>query len=263
MLIKIIIYIIVGIVSGAINASAGGGTILAFPIFMLFGSSALVANGTSNIPIMFGQLSSSIGYFKHLKKIPIKYYLIAIPCILGTVLGAYLLTRTPNLEFEEVTPFLIISALVLFIFQPYIVARIYRAKKPYAKLSPPIWLIVVTGILSVYAGYYGGGFGLAMLALLSISSLDNIHQMNGLKNILGFLEAALSIIILNKYHLIDLNVGLVTGLGAIFGGYFGAKYANKISLKYLRIIVILIGVLTTAYFVLMIPKVSYIFKHLL
>ncbi len=264
MLIKIIIYIIVGIVSGAINAVAGGGTILAFPIFMLFGNSALVANGTSNLPIMLGQLSSSIGYLKHLKKIPLKYYLITIPCIIGAVLGAYLLVKTPNLEFEEITPFLIIFALVLFIFQPYIVARVYRAnKKQYTKLSPPIWLIIITGILSIYAGYYGGGFGLTMLVILSLSSLNNIHQMNGLKNVLGFLEALISIIILGKYHLINLNIGLLTGFGAIFGGYFGAKFATKISLKYLRIIIILIGILTAAYFVLINPKVGHILKHLL
>lgn len=249
MIIKYSSYVIVGILAGAINAVAGGGTILAFPLLIFFGMSAIAANATTNIPVIIGQFSSTIGYRKYIKKIPKNYFMLLIPLVMGTVVGAYLLTRTTNNTFEYITPFLIIFAVLIFSYQPYIVARVYG--NIYSKNSnfyPPVWLYPIVLILSVYGGYYGGGFGLTILALLSITSLKNIHVVNGLKNILSAIETLVSAIVLFNSGLINWKVGLILGFGALIGGYFGARYAQKLSLKYLRYVIIIIGLFTAIYF---------------
>ncbi len=263
MILKYSSYVLVGIIAGAINSVAGGGTILAFPLLIFFGMSAISANATTNIPVVIGQFSSALGYKKYIKKIPIGYFLLLIPVIIGTFLGAYLLTRTNNNTFEFISPFLILFAVLIFGYQPYIVARIYGSiYSKNIKYYPPTWLYSVIFILSIYGGYYGGGFGLTVLALLSITSLKNIHVMNGLKNILSTIEALVSAIVLFSSGLINWRVGLVLGFGALLGGYFGAKFAQNLSLRYLRFVIIIIGLFTAIYFIAIANHISFgnIFK---
>lgn len=263
MILKYSSYVLVGIIAGAINSVAGGGTILAFPLLIFFGMTAISANATTNIPGVIGQFSSAFGYKKYIKKIPLGYFFLLIPLISGTILGAYLLTRTNNNTFIFITPFLILFAVLIFSYQPYIVARIYGSI--YSKnisLYPPSWLYSVVFILSIYGGYYGGGFGLTILALLSITSLKNIHVMNGLKNTFAAIETLVSAIVLFNSGLINWRVGLVLGFGALLGGYFGAKFAQNLSLKYLRFVIIIIGLFTAIYFMGIANHISFgnIFK---
>ncbi len=249
MILKYSSYVLVGIVAGAINSVAGGGTILAFPLLIFFGMAAISANATTTVPLVIGQFSSALGYKKYIKKIPLGYFLLLIPVIIGTFLGAYLLTRTNDNIFMFISPFLILFAIIVFSYQPYIVARIYGSVySKNIKYYPPIWLYLVIFILSIYGGYYGGGFGLTLLALLSITALKNIHTMNGLKNILATIEALVSVVVLFNSGLIDWKIGLVLGFGALLGGYFGSKFAQNLSLKYLRFVIIIIGLFTAIYF---------------
>ncbi len=250
MYLKEIIYVAVGLLAGVINSVAGGGTIIAFPLMMLFRISALGANATTNIPVFLGQISSSLGYLKYFKKIPKKYYLIIIPSIFGTILGAYLLRKTPNSNFEYIAPVLILIAVAAFVYQPYITARIYGTKKKLRSRNSMAYLIYpFVFILAIYGGYYGGGFGLIILVLLSFTKMNNIHAINGLKNLNGIFVSFLSIVVLFNSGLINFKVGLTIGVGSLVGGYLGAKLAPRISLKYLRIVIIIIGLLTALYFV--------------
>ena len=190
-----------------------------------------------------GQFSASLGYIKYVKKVSKGFFLLLVPLILGSIL----LTRTDNSTFEFISSFLIIFAVLVFNYRPYIVSRIYGSiylskKSYYPSRSGSIQL-------SIYGGYYGGGFGLTMLVLfLSLNSLKSFHSINNLKIYLQLPKALFSIIILFNSELIHWKIGLILGKGALVGGYFGTRYAQKITLKYLRIMIIVVGLAIAIYF---------------
>jgi uncharacterized membrane protein YfcA len=248
---KDIILFLVGIVVGGMNAIAGGGMLIGFPVLLAFGLSPIVANVTSNVVILPGQISSAFGYRKYLRSIPKSYLYLAIPCSIGAAIGAIILRNTPSSNFQHLVPGLILLAILLFIFQPFLHAHIHHHLHGPAKHRRQIQPLVLIGIamvpLSIYGGYFGAGFGFVMLALLGFTKLKDIHQMNGLKNVMAIFIASVSIICLYSSGRIDWQHGLSMAAGNFIGGYVGATSVQKVSSHAIRIVVILIGIGTVIY----------------
>ncbi len=114
-----LILFLVGIIVGIMNAIAGGGLLLGFPVLLATGMPALVANATGNFVVLPGLITSAFGYRKYLRKVPPQYLLLAIPCAIGTATGAIILRHTSFDNFQNLVPGLILFAVVLFIFQPF------------------------------------------------------------------------------------------------------------------------------------------------
>jgi uncharacterized membrane protein YfcA len=189
-----IILIITGIVIGAMNAIAGGGLLIGFPV---------------------------------------------------AAVGSYLLSHTPASHFSALVPWLILLAVALFAVQPYIHNRLHRHIHSKTKGTRPLIFIgLALLVMSVYGGYFGPGFGFILLAFLGFTKLNHVHQMNGLKNIAAVCMGLTSIIVLANGPFIDWSAGLLMGAGSIFGGYVGAKVAQKTSGQWVRAIVIVTGVVT-------------------
>lgn len=181
---KAIILVLTGIIVGVVNSVAGGGILVGFPVILFFGLSALVSNATSNVVTVTGQMTSSFGYRKQLKKLPLSYFWLLIPSLIGGIIGAYILRRTSSSSFLIIAPGLIMVAVILFAFQPYIKARIYRSPQVNRKEDKPsVYIFPLIFLLSIYGGYFGAGFGLVTLAILSLTKIKSIHEMNGLKNL--------------------------------------------------------------------------------
>lgn len=248
-----LILFLTGIVVGSMNAIAGGGMLIGFPVLLAFGVSPLAANATSNIIVLPGQLSSAFGYRKYLMRIPPAYLLLAIPCLLGAGIGAFILRNTSAGNFEKLVPGLIVFAVLLFAFQPFLHNHIHRHMHGPAKhrrrLRPLVLVAIATVPLSIYGGYFGPGFGFVMLALLGFTRLHEIHQMNALKNIMAVCICVASLSCLYSAHLIDWRHGLPMAAGNIVGGYAGATLAQKVSSHAIRVLVIAIGVVTAGYLV--------------
>ncbi len=246
-----LILFLVGIAVGIMNAIAGGGILLGFPVLLATGMPALVANATSNIIVLPGQISSAYGYRKYLKRIPKAYLILIVPCLIGAGIGAIILRNTPSANFDKLIPGLLLFAVVLFIFQPFLHKRVhYHMHGPlkYRKKIQPVMLLALAMLpLSVYGGYFGAGIGFIMLAFLGFTKLHQIHQMNALKNMMAICIAVASIVCLFSAHLIDWKQGLVMGSGNLIGGYVGAIGAQKFSSHAIRIVVIIIGISTAGY----------------
>lgn len=248
MLIKFTVVLIAGLITGAINAIGGGGILIAFPVLLIFGIPAITANATTNIVTFAGNITASLGYRKQIKSLPKSYLLLLIPCILGAFIGAYILKKTSNNDFELFAPILIIGAVLLFAYQPYLHSRIYRDRmSPIAMGGPKPWVYIVVFPLAIYGGYFGAGFGLVMLAILSLTRLTSIHQMNGLKNLTGIAVSLASIIILFNSNLINWRYGMIMAIGTAVGGYIGARTAQRFSSKAIRIFIIIVGIATSIY----------------
>ncbi len=245
---KDIILFLIGIAVGGMNAIAGGGLLLGFPVLLATGLSALAANATGNIVVLPGQLASAYGYRKYLKTVPKRYVLLLIPCVVGALLGAYLLRKTPGSDFETYVPWLLLLAVGLFALQPFLHKHLHRHMKSKQKPIKPLVFIALALIpLAIYGGYFGAGFGFVILAFLSFTSLKDVHQMNAMKNVAAAVICILSIAVLARGNFINWHAGLMMGAGSAVGGFGGAYLAQKISSHAMRVFVIAIGLLTAAY----------------
>ena len=247
-----IILFVTGIVVGSMNAVAGGGMLIGFPVLLALGLPALAANATANIIVLPGNIGAAYGYRKYLKKVPKSYLLLLIPAAIGAAIGATILRHTPSDSFEHLVPWLILMAVVLFAFQPALYSQLHQhlhgPKQTRRSLKPLLGIGLAILPLSIYGGYFGAGLGFIMLAFLGFTKLrDHIHQMNALKNVITVCIASMSIVVLYSSHLIDWRTGLVMAAGNLVGGYGSAVGIQKVSPHFIRVIVIIIGLGTTLY----------------
>jgi uncharacterized membrane protein YfcA len=247
-----VILFLVGIVVGAMNAIAGGGTLLAFPVLLSAGIPAISANATSNIVVLPGNISAAFAYRRQLRKVPHNYLFLLIPTIIGAAMGAFILRHTPPHDFERIVPSLILFAVALFALQPLLYKQLHRylehppQKNNRTKLPRTLgWALLP---LAMYGGYFGAGFGFILLAFLGFTGLRaHLHRINALKNVAAVFVNLTSIICLFSGHFIDWRQGLIMASGNLIGGYSGAANAQKVSSHALRIAVIIIGVATATY----------------
>jgi uncharacterized membrane protein YfcA len=238
----------VGIVVGAMNAVAGGGMLIGFPVMLAIGMPALVATATTNLVVLPGQLASAYGYRKYLHKLSRKYLLLLIPCMVGAATGATILRHTSNARFTQLAPLLILFAVILFSIQPFLHFHLHRHISKKSKNNQTLVLIALALLpVAIYAGYFGPGFGFIMLAFLGFTSIRDVHKMNGLKNLAGAGIAAAAIIALLSAHLFDWPLGLSMALGCTIGGYSGSRLSLHFSSHTIRIVVIAIGFVSAGY----------------
>ena len=232
---------------GAINAVAGGGTLVTFPTLLFFGTPAVVANATSTLALVVGTSGSIYGFRKYLA--PIKFWLWRfLPVsVLGGLLGSVLLTHTSNQTFAKLVPFLILFATVLFLLQGVFRRAIHLGDQHSQAGNLSLWgAMLFQFAVSVYGGYFGAGIGILMLAALGFIGLTDIHEMNTLKTSLGSLINAVAAVWFIFAGLIDWpRAGLMT-LGSVLGYYAGAYYSQRISQQRVRQIVTLIGFVLSA-----------------
>lgn len=235
-----------GLVAGAMNAVAGGGTIVTFPTLIWTGLTAINANATNTVALVPGALAGAWGYRREMREGNPHYYWLLLPSLMGGLIGGILLRFTPPATFAALVPWLILFAVVLFACQEPI-QRWLRKGSPVITNAKdaPHWLFLASGtqfLTGIYGGYFGAGMGIMMLATLSVLGFANIHQMNGFKNLLGMtinLTAALYFIFVGLVHWPE---AAVMAVGAIVGGYAGAGLARKLGAKFVRWAVIVIGV---------------------
>lgn len=239
---KDILLVIVGFIVGAMNAIAGGGMLIGFPVLVALGVPPLTANATGNIITLPGQIASAFGYRAYLRKVPKIYLWLLAPLIIGGSLGALTLRTTSAQEFEKIVPILVLFGVALFTFQPLLHFHLHRHLKGRAKTALPIVLLAIAMLpLSFYGGYFGAGYGFILLAFLGFTSLHDAHMINAMKNVSAIFISIVSMICLLSAHLIDWKTGLVMAIGTTAGGYIGARSAQKVSSHALRLAIIAVG----------------------
>jgi uncharacterized membrane protein YfcA len=233
---------------GAINAVAGGGTLLTFPTLLLFGTPPIVANATSTLALVLGTSGSIYGYRQHIAAVRPWLWRFLPISLLGGAIGGALLISTSNRMFSKLVPFLILFATVLFLAQGIFrrFARLDDQGVQTAK-NHAFWGAVLFQFgVAIYGGYFGAGIGILMLASLGFIGLSHIHEMNTLKTILGSLINLVAAVVFVFAGLINWpKAGLMT-VGAIGGYYLGAHYAQRIPQRRVRQLITTIGFILAA-----------------
>jgi uncharacterized protein len=232
---------------GAMNAIAGGGTLLTFPALIGLGIPGIVANATSTVALWPGAVSSFVGYRRALTGVRPWALQFAVPSLTGGLLGAWLLLRTPAARFDALVPWLVLVATVLFLAQPALVrlTRRHGAAMPRAHADdlPPLTpaLLGYQFLVGTYAGYFGAGAGILMLAALGFMGFRDIHRMNGLKNWGGLCANAVAAATFALSSLVNWPVALAMAAGASAGAYGAARVAQRVPQRLIRALITAIG----------------------
>ncbi len=236
--------------AGVMNSMAGGGTLLTFPSLLAAGVSPVVANATNAVALVPGSFTSGFTYRRELGQYGSRLVVVLIlTSAVGGCVGAWLVAKAGDALFRRLVPWLIIGSTVLFILQEPL--RRWRERQTAAgHVRPPlgegsIWgLAMAHFLVSVYGGFFGAGMGILMLAELGMAGLNNIHQMNALKNFgAAFinLTAALTFILAG---LVFWRLAALMAVGGILGGWGGARLAQRIGQGPVRWVVVAIGLIT-------------------
>lgn len=245
---KDIVLLLAGFVVGAMNAIAGGGMLVGFPVLIALGVPPLMANATGNVVTSPGQLASALGYWKYLRRVPKRYAWLILPIIAGAAAGSLALRNTSPHDFAKLVPGLVLFGVALFAFQPLMHFHLHRQLKGRAKTILPFILLAIAIIpLSFYGGYFGAGYGFIMLAFLGFTNLPDAHMINAMKNVSAIFVSATSVVCLYSAHIIHWQTGLIMAAGSITGGYTGARSAQKVSSHWLRVCIIAIGLSAVVY----------------
>lgn len=232
---------VTALTAGGINSVAGGGSLITFPTLIWLGLPSINANATNTVAIWPGTLGSMWGYRRELRGADPRVYALMVPSVVGGIAGAILLNRTPAGVFDRLVPALIGFATFLFMVQEPLQRRFNLAASHDARSHWLSWTMFYQLLVGLYGGYFGAGIGILMLAALSLMGHTDIHQMNGLKNLLATCINAVAAVYFMWVGLVFWSDALVMAVGAMTGGVAGAMLARRIGRVAVRRVVVIVG----------------------
>jgi uncharacterized protein len=230
--------------AGAVNAVAGGGSLISFPALLVAGYPAKTANVTNTVALWPGYLGGSLGYRYELRYQRRRIAFLLAPSVLGAIAGSAILLSTSEDAFEAVVPFLILFATALMAFQRPLTdfAERHRLAARSHDHMPPL-LQAVAFLLAVYGAYFGAGLGILTLAVFAVLIADDMQRLNALKGMSSLLINAVAVIYFAAFGPVEWAPAAVMAMGALAGGYLGAGIARRLGQERLRTAVVAFGVL--------------------
>jgi len=241
---------LVGIIAGAINSVAGGGILLAFPALVASGETEIIANATCTAAMWPGSLSSMIAYRKDTDVDSRLLICLLIPSLAGGLFGAIILVMTPETIFERIAPFLVLFATLALASRDVLSRRL--SSQPtggdHVTSVATFWGALFQLLIAIYGGYFGAGIGILMLGSFSLMGFRDIHRMNAIKTHLATITNLTAFAFFAFKGLVAWPSAFVIAVGAITGGYGGARLAKRANPRLLHYCIILIGLLVSAWF---------------
>lgn len=231
------------IAAGAVNALAGGGTLITFPMLTFLGIPAVAANVTNTVALCPGYFGGTLAQWNDLRGQKDRLWIVIPASILGGVIGGYLLLQTGERLFRELVPYLILLASGLLAIQDSVRVWLTRrmGEAHSARLEKIAWLPV--GLASVYGGYFGAGLSVIVLSALGLTFEDSLTRLNALKQAVAFsVNVAAAIFFLFSGQVVW-SAALVMAVGALIGGILGGRLAGRIKPSALRWTVAVTGVI--------------------
>ena len=251
----IILLALSGLLAGAINSVAGGGTFFTFSALLTVGLPPIVANATSSIAVGPGSVASALAYIPEVKSRVRRLLVLGAVSVLGSLVGALILIRFSNDAFSRLIPYLLLGATLLFAASPYL-AKLTRSAagqtRSSFKSSPLKYLggLLFQFFIAVYGGFFGAGMGIVMLASLALTEGANFHLNNATKNVLAVFIQAVAVVIFVISGVISWPHALIVMAACIVGGYSGVRIARRVPVNVVRGFVILVGALLSVYYFL-------------
>jgi hypothetical protein len=233
-----------GLLAGAMNAAAGGGSFVTFPALVYAGVPSTPANMTSTVALFPGSFASAYAYrndFRPFGSVPITR-LMAIS-VVGGVVGALLLSFTSSRAFDFIVPWLLLIGTVAFAFG----RKFGDWLRKRVQLGAGT-LLVAQFLLGIYGGYFGGAVSIMMMAVWSLFGTVDLLAMNAAKSLLVGATNAVAVVIFIAVGTVWWPQALVMLVAAVIGGYGGARFARRVDQNKLRIYISIMNSCITAAF---------------
>lgn len=235
------------IVAGIINAVAGGGTLITFPLLTVLGVPAISANITNTIALSPGYLGGTYAQRNDLRDQGKRIRLLLPVCIAGGLGGGMLLIKTGEKNFSAIIPYLILFASLLLAVQPF-VKKMLASKQVKADHNTLLSTLFLIFPASLYGGYFGAGVSVIIIAALGLAYKDSLTRLNALKQLLSFaINCSVAVFFLFSKQ-VNWPVAAVMAAGAIIGGYLGGKIADRINPDILRWVIVITGVTISIFY---------------
>ena len=247
-------FVLVGLAAfaaGGVNALAGGGTLITFPMLTAVGIPAVAANVTNTVALCPGYLGATLAQSKDLQGQKNRLWFVLPAGVIGGVIGGILLLNTGERVFRALVPFLILLASFLLAIQdPVRALVIRRSAVTGASNASEKWATVPVGLAAIYGGYFGAGLSVIVLAVLGLIVEDSLTRLNALKQFIAFSVNVAAAIFFVFSGQVVWPVAVVMAVGALLGGTLGGRMAGRIKPSTLRWIVVVIGVVVSGIYLL-------------
>ena len=234
-----------GLLAGAVNALAGGGTLITFPALLAAGLAPISANTTSSVGLLSGYAGGSLAYRRELEDQRERIRTLAAVSLIGGVAGAVLLLVTPAAAFRVLVPYLVLMSCALLAVQPRLAAWLKARRGVDAAPAGrhDIGLLVGVAVSAVYGSYFGAGLGVLLLAVLGLLLPDGVQHLNALKGLLSLFINVIGAGIFAIFGHVAWLFAAVLAVSALLGGVLGAALARRIPAVALRMAVVVFGTL--------------------
>jgi len=236
----VLLLVVAGFLAGAVNAVAGGGSLISFPALLAVGYPSITANVTNQVAVLPGYVGGSVAYREELRGQGSRTVALAATSAAGAVLGAVLLVVSPAEVFDRLVPFLILFSCLLLAAQPAISRRVRPAGGGGETRSVRLHVMQFAG--SVYGGYFGAGLGIMLLAVLALGLADTLQRLNALKGLLSLIVGVASVAFFAVFASIAWSAALIMAVTSFGGGQVGVALARRLSAGVLRGLIVVFGI---------------------
>jgi uncharacterized membrane protein YfcA len=236
----ILLLVAAGVGAGAVNAIAGGGSLITFPTLIATGLPSVDANVTNSISVFPGYVSSVVGSRADLAGQGRRLRATVPTGLAGSVGGCALLLLTPARAFELVVPFLVLGAAATLAFQERLRGLVGHPRA----MSPrraAVTLQVVVFVGAIYGGYFGAALGVMYVAALALILDEPLRVINALKNVLSAAVGLVTLVIFAIFADVHWGAALTLAPATVLGGYAGAKLARRLPARVLRLLIVVFG----------------------
>jgi uncharacterized membrane protein YfcA len=235
-----------GVVAGAMNALAGGGSFVTLPALIAAGVPPVLANTSSTVALFPGGLASAWAYrdgMQTVGTVPLRALLAATLC--GGLAGALLLLRTSSAAFTFVLPWLLLVASLALAFGRRIGAALRARWRIHAHA-----VLAVQFALGVYGGYFGGAVGIMMIAVWGLLDNRDLKHLNAPRTLLVSAANTVAVLAFVAAGAVRWPETLAMLTGAVLGGYGGAQLGRRTPAGVIRAVTLAAtACITLAFFV--------------
>jgi hypothetical protein len=217
--------------AGAVNAVAGGGSLLSFPALLAVGYAPVTANVTNSISVLPGYAGGSLAYRKELRGQGERVLRLGVTAAIGGAAGAIVLLTTPSSAFDAIVPFLVAGASLLLLIQPRLERRLGSRADETGRGGAAH---VAQFLAAVYGGYFGAGLGIILLSVHGLLVGGDLQRLNALKGVLSLLVGLAAAVVFVIAGPIAWGAAAIVAAAAFAGGHLGVGIARRLSAEALR-----------------------------
>ena len=241
----IVLLALAGTAAGAINALAGGGSLVTFPALLALGYPPVIANVTNTVAALPGYVGGAWGYRRELAGQRRRIVVLSIITVVGALVGSTLLLAGDEGTFTAVVPWLVFASTLLLAAQPYLSGLVSRRADRTAASAPRAERLRWAGVgqfgVAVYGGYFNAGLGIMMLGVLGVALRESLQRLNALKSVLSVVASAVSLVYFAIFADVSWPAAGIMAVAGLLGGWLGAAVGRRLPVPLLRWSVVVFG----------------------